>query len=408
MSMETDLASMSAVTKELYDGQLVSDEIFMRNKFFMMLAKHEDFVGNPWPIPMAIGTGQGISTTFSDSQGYSTPAIYDRFSLTRTRKYGTAVIDRETRLAVVQSKGSFVDTVKDTLGKKIQGVVNRLAYEAFRGTTGTLGFISTITTGVIVLTQQSDQRGFEVDMFLQCNATSGGATPLPTGAWIVAVNKVAGTVTVSLTQGGVPASPLNWQAGYALLAVGDNNGALAGVSAWIPPEGSRPVAGQTFFGVDRSVDPLRLAGYAADLSQSNFEEALINAATQLSAYEGNPDYAWVTPTTWGALAMSVDAKRIISADTDRAGISVKAIEYYGPEGIIKVVSDPNVPAQRCMLLQMDTWGLKSLEAAPHLQVDEGLTWWRGATADNAEARVSFYGNVYCNSPMKNGNFKTQV
>jgi len=53
------------------------------------------------------------------------------------------------------------------------------------------------------------------------------------------------------------------------------------------------------------------------------------------------------------------------------------------------------------MLQMDTWTLNSLGAAPHILDLDGNRMLREANNDAYEVRVGFYGNLSCNAPGYN-------
>jgi hypothetical protein len=70
-----------------------------------------------------------------------------------------------------------------------------------------------------------------------------------------------------------------------------------------------------------------------------------------------------------ALGSKVVYDKVSSDDAD---IGFQALSIIGPKGPIKIVADQNCTPNVAYMLQMDTWTLNSLGAAPHiLEVSTG-------------------------------------
>ena len=73
----------------------------------------------------------------------------------------------------------------------------------------------------------------------------------------------------------------------------------------------------------------------------------------------------------------------------------------GPAGEIKIVPDLNCNPDVIYLLQLDTWSLNSLGAAPQfLDLDDNKIL-RDAGADAYEVRLGYYGQLGCSAPGYN-------
>ena len=392
-----DLTAMNAALKELYDGQVVENLVYADNPFLAMIKKSSDFGGKYKPIPIITGVSQGRSATFSNAQGNQSAVQIESFLLTRTQDYSIATIDNQTMLASRTDKMAFLEGAKLVIDGAIRSITLSLASALFRSGTGSIGQIGSISTGVITLSNPNDVVQFEVNQTLQANATDGG-TPRVALGYVVAVNRSAGTVTVSATgMGGSPGSPASWAANDFLLVQGDLNQKIKGLNAWLPA--TAPTSGDNFFGVDRSVDTVRLAGVRYDGSAQSIEEALIDASSLLAREGGKPDVCIMSFASYSALEKALGAKVQYVDAKGPANIAFRGIMVNGANSMIRCFPDRNCPSQTAFLLQMDTWSLESLGDAPQiLRYGDGLEMLRVYNADAGEVRVGYYAQLRTNAP----------
>jgi hypothetical protein len=406
MSVSTyfDMAAAQTVLKELYDGQTVQNMIYRRNPFFAMVKKSTDFVGKVYPQPIITAPSAGRSAVFATAQGNQTAWAAQEFMVTRKKDYSIFTIDNETMMASASDNGAFVKGIKTTADLAWTAIENSMCAALFRSGTGSIGQIGSITSGVITLANIGDVVGFEVNQAIQANATDGG-TPRAAVGYVVAVNRMQGKVTVSTSLGGAAATPGSWAANDYLLVQGDNNAKMSGLAAWIPS--TDPTTGDSFYGVDRSVDPVRLAGLRYDGSAESVEEAAIDACAFLDREGGSPSIAVTNPVSFAALEKSMGAKvQYVDMKAGKEGqIGFRGIQINAPGGVVTVLSDRSCQAQAMWLLTMETWELKSLGEAPHvLNYGDGQQL-RVYNADAVEGRIGFYGNLVCNAPGWNAYVK---
>lgn len=398
-----DLTAMNAALKELYDGQSVNNLVYEDNPFLALVKKNTNFGGKNKPLPIIIGVSQGRSSTFADARNYQTAADIRSFLLTRKSDYSIATITNEAMLASKQDKMAFLEGAKVVVDGAFRAITLSLASALFRSGTGSIGKIAAggIAAGVITLDDLTTVTQFEVNMTLQAAATDGGAPRAALG-YIIAVNRSSGTVTVSDTPGGAAASPAAWVAGDYLLQKGDSNAKISGLLGWLPT--TAPTGADNHYGVNRSVDSVRLAGLRYDGSLQSIEEAFIDASS-LSAREGGHNDVGVTNfSSYAALEKGMGAK-VQYVDLKGPGdIGFQGIRLLGSRGPIRVFADRNCPGQRAFLLQMNTWCLESLGDAPQiLKYADGLEMLRVNDADAGEVRVGYYANLGCNAPGWNVN-----
>ena len=405
MGAYLDLSSMNAALKELYDGQVVENLVYADNPFLAMVPKNTDFGGKYKPIPIISGVSQGRSSTFSNAQGNQSPVQIQSFLLTRLADYSIATIDNQTMLASRTDKMAFLEGAKVVVDGAIRSITNSLASALFRSGTGSIGQISgSVSSGVITLSNVGDVVQFELNQVLQANSSDGG-TPRAALGYVIAVNRSAGTVTVSATGlGGAAGSPSGWAGNDYLLVQGDNNLKISGLAAWLPF--TAPGSSDLFYGVNRSSDTWRLGGGRYDGSAQSIEEALIDASSLLAREGGKPDVAVTNYQSYSALEKALGSKVQYIDAKGPADIAFRGIMVNGANSMIKVFPDRSCQVNTAYLLQMNSWCLESLGDAPQiLRYGDGLEMLRVSNADAGEVRVGYYANLRTNAPGWNCNVK---
>lgn len=420
MAVYANASNQVAALKELYTGDdYMKDLVYKKNPFLALIPKNEapgGFAGKYIPVPLVYGTPQGRSATFATSQTNQTAPFLSSFFVYRVSNYQLVTITNELLEATKDDAGAFVDEAKLNMDTGFRNISNDLAHDLFSDGSGARGQISAISSGAITLTDPNDIVQFEVGMALVSYSVSGTTATISTGGaigYVKSVNRSAGTLVVSATVGGAAGTPTNWSTSFPYLAVeGDVNFAsgglaissgfalkVAGLGAWLPV--TAPTAGDSFWGVDRSVDVTRLAGVRFNGSQETIEEALVDAAALVAREGGQPDMCFMGFASYAALEKSLGSKvQYVDVKHDEADIAFAGIRIHAPYGPITIIPDRNVPSQRAYLLSMDTLKFRSLGKAPHILTYglEGLEGLRVGNADALEIRIGYYGNLICNAP----------
>lgn len=417
MATYATVSNQVAALKELYTGDdYMKDLVYKKNPFLALIPKDESpsgFAGKYIPVPLVYGTPQGRSATFSNAQNNQTAPALASFFVYRVKNYQLVTISNELLEATKDNAGAFVDEAKLNMDTGFRNISNDLALDLFGNASGARGVISSISTGVITLANANTVVNFEVGMALVSYSVSGTTYTQSTSAavgYVIAVNRSAGTVTVSATAGGAAGTPTNWSTSFPNIGVqGDVAfGSLTastsflkvtGLSGWLPT--TAPSSGDSFWGVDRSVDVTRLAGVRFDGSSESIEEALIDGASLVAREGGQPDMCFMNFASYAALEKSLGSKvQYVDVKHEEADIAFAGIRIHAPYGPITIVPDRNCPAQTAYLLQLDTWKFRSLGKAPHVLTYglEGLEGIRVGTEDALEIRIGYYGNLICNAP----------
>lgn len=381
----------------------------------------DGFAGKYIPCPLVYGTPQGRSAVFSNAQNNQTAPLEISFFVYRASNYQLVTITNEMVEATAGKAGAFVDLVKLNVDTGFRNISNDLAHDLFGDGSGSRGSYALTAfgsagTGIITLDDPNTVVNFEVGMTLVSYSVSGLTATQSTGlavGFIIAVNRSAGQITVSATQGGSAGQPSSWSTSFPFLAVqGDVNFAsgglgignglaqkVVGLQGWLPT--SAPSVSDSFWGINRSADPTRLAGVRFNGASESIEEALIDGSSLVAREGGKPEMAVTNFTSYAALEKSLGSKvQYVSVKHDEADIAFAGITVNAPYGPITVIPDRSCPSQIAYLLTMDSWKLRSLGKVPHILRYglEGLEGIRVSNSDALEVRIGYYANLICNAP----------
>lgn len=392
-----DLPAGNAALKEHYDDQKVENLAYDDNPALMMVPKKTDATGKYWPIPIVYEVSAGTAPNFVNAQNNQAPQQIAEFLVPLRPVYGLATIANQLAEAAGDKAGSFIDFASQFIDIAIQGAANSVASSQYRSGTGSIGGVSTITAGVILLSNAADVVQFGINQTLQASSTDGGSPRAALG-WVVARNVTAGTITVSATaMGGAAGTPAGWTAGDFLLVQGASNSTISGYAAWLPSVAPGPT--DNFYGVNRSVDS-RLYGLYYNGAQQPLEEAIIDAAMLVRREKGKPRHFATNPGSMSALIKALGTRReYVDMQSEDGVIGFTGVRVMGPGGSITCFDDRNCQAATGYLLQMNTWKLLSLGQVPKIfRYGDGLEMLRLGNADASEVRVGAYCNLSSSAP----------
>lgn len=421
-------SAVAGILKELYDDQKVQWLTYKDNPTLAMMKKEEMFPGKYYPVPVIYGLTQGASATFANAYNNQSSPLVAEFLVTRVADFSIASIDGQLLAAAQSDPGAFIDGAELMIDAAFQTAVNRIASAMFRNGGGVIGqmsaFSNVSTVWTITLSNPDDAVQFESGQTLvavpnvdgsgsistdtvsltSVNRNTGvligtGSTGSPSGAWTGAVDYLA-------VQGDTQSSSNN---NFQPSGSTSTNSLLkiAGFAAWLPISGP-PSSGDTFFGVNRALDPQRLAGVFFNGAGLSLEEALLQGTGRIALNGGRVDTGICSYSTYTALITSLGSK-VQYIDEKVGEIGFRGVQVNGANTVMSVFPDRNCPDGLIYCLEMDSWVLRSQNPAPHiLKYMDEIEILRVPGVDSAELRVGFYGNMYCVRPGHNGVVQVQL
>ncbi len=391
--------TLSNVLKIRYPQKKLRIMNYKNSQFWGMLKKDEQMGGASWRVTVNYGRSQG-SADFTTALANITSDDDAGFTVTRARDYHVCTVSSE---AIAATKGD-ANALMGALEKSQESgmisfnrSVSQALYRNGGGARGRLTAASNPGTASVTLRNPEDSVPFEINMYIASSAADGTS-----GAVRVGSEKLAG---VNRRTGVLTSTSANWNvvttamaASDFLFRAGDFSALLKGLQAWLPA--SDPTSGDSFFGIDRSVDPMRLAGVRFIASSGAAkEDTIIDCASLLGREGGMPDHVLVNPADRADMIKNLGSKaQYVKVNSQEATIGYKALQLDGDKGPIAILSDANCPKGTFFMQQLDTWTLGSLGAVPHFAEDDGTVVRRQASADGVEWRLRMYGQLFTDAP----------
>lgn len=294
MSSGNTQTTIDALLKFYYDDGALVNETYFDNPLWAMMTKRQavaNVTGRSFIHPVVYATSQGRRVNFAAAQaaGSVTGELSVDFTVPRFNNYQDASIMTETVLSTQDDRGAFtraVTLVTDDCLRNL-GLDQAIAmYGDGSGTRGNISSTTNVSSSQLQLAIADNALYFEVGMSLDL-ATSETASVKAYGTaghglYVIAVDRINGVLTIGTTQNPATASACDINDatngipsaadGDFIFVQGDQGLKMTGLQAWLPYGGP---TNTPFLGVNRTIDPVRLAGNWLDGSQLSVEDAMI-------------------------------------------------------------------------------------------------------------------------------------
>ena len=394
----SDLTTVAYIYKRLYSDRQVGDLAKRDHPLFSMISREGGFKGSAFFYAIRYGNPQGVAGTFAAAQASAGASKGVQLQASRKPKYGDITMNGEAMAAADGDKGSFLELVRQETEGVIEEMGDSFAYDLYRDGTGVRGRRASASTNVITLTLADDARNFKVGMTVMASSNADGSSPRTGTTTVSAVDEDTGTVT--LTSAAAIDSFAN---NDYLFRNGDPGTCMEGLALHFPL--AAPVLGvDSFRGIDRGVDPRRLAGVRLNDTATSIEENAGLTSVKISQIGKKATKLFLNPIRFWEVARRLNAKVEYDGAGGSADYGFENISIHSPAGTIKAFSDPDCPVNRGYVLNMETLYLKHLRALPHIIDDDGRPSLRMTSEDGIEARARGWVNLVCTQPGSNGVF----
>lgn len=423
--MAATTTTADKILKYVYTKKALQNLVYKDNPAFALIRKSSGFTGRSLVHALTYQNSNARSARFDTAQalaginnathnGVTTTGAVDsgfnvdvNFTLSRVANYANYTISQELLLAARDNESSFTKAVTQLVDGTLQTMRNDFGRDIYGDASGALGQITAVNS--LVFTVGEAVVNFERGMALVASngstktaAIRGTSSAVP--MIVTGVDRSAGTITVGANTDSAAANDWLFIAGdratSAITTVASRSKIL-GFDAWNPI--TAPSSGESFLGVDRTLDMTRLAGHRLDISALQPEEGYITALAALAREGADPSHIFTSFTDEKNMKLALGSR--VDCEYAQVGdVGFESIRIRGPKGTVKMFADRNAPVGYARLLQLDTWELKHLGELINKGAegnDSGMS--REVNADRYEGRFAFYGNLLCEKPSANMN-----
>lgn len=400
---DSSVTALQYILKTKYDQKKLYELTYPDCAFLGSVRKDLKFGGNNARVTIRYGRPQGGSMTFATAQANKSSSSDAGFSLTRAKDYHICGITGEALLAGEGSENTILSAVNGEMEGCTLNFRRSLSVQLYAnggGARSQFDGVTSIASKTMPLLDAQQIVFFEVGMVVNLATTDGTTGSVEAGSeTISAVDRDAGKISAtSAAWNTVITTAANTD---YIFRAGDFGAAIKGLEGWLPA--TAPASGDSWFGVDRSVDTTRLAGvrYTAATGASK-EDTLVDASARLGREGGMPDTVYLQNLDRADIVKNLQGKATFEMTKSTDGsVGYKALILEGDKAPIKVVVDPNQKKGRFHMLQLDTWVLKSLKGVPHFIDEDGNKMLREATTDGYEWRMRAIWQLGCEAPGYN-------
>lgn len=391
--MASDLTTVAFIYKKKYSDRQVQTITERDHPRWARLAKKGGFTGTSFAYVVRTGNPQGISGTFTDAQDGAETSKGEQLLATRKPKFAVIKLDGEAIAASEGNDGAFYDLVTMETDGKLQEMGDTFAFDAYRSGNGMRGRRASISGNIITLSVADDARNFKRGMTLIASTSITGSAPRSGTAKVTGVSEKQGKVTVDNAAGITSFSDNDY-----LFRKGDPGTCMEGLAVTTPL--TEPTAGDSFRGIDRSVDPARLAGSRVDDISTTIEENMGLGAV-LCAQVGKqhtPTEGYLNPIKFFEVARRLGAKVMYDSNQRTAKYGFQYIEIATATGVMQVYSDPDCPTTLGYGERSEFDYILHLKGLPHIVKSDGLASLRMAAANGIEGRAASWCNYIQEDP----------
>ena len=396
----TSTSTADFIYKNQY-GKLVESEM-RRHPTLDAMKKEGGLGGRTYNYDVSYGDGQGGAwgSNFSTAQTNVSPIKGVQFAMSPKNGWRVTQIDGVSLQLSMPDDGAFENLVVKEMKGSLNGLMNDLGLFLFGDGGGARGKRASASTNVITLTVKTQARNFFVGMTVVAGTST---TSLRTGSTTVtAVDTDAGTVTLASA-----AAITSFADNDFLFRQGETGNILPEGLASIIPLTAPALGSDSFRTVDRGAYPSILAGSRLAADGSTPEELMLRLATKIFDAGGDADTAIMSPLNAQALCNRGSSRIIVPNGEATFTYGFTGAYLQSPAGRLKLVSEPDCPADRGYVGKMSN--LRAKYAGPsfvHSAYDDakfsGKFFFPKDGSDTIEGRSRVITNFIVDEPRNWG------
>lgn len=396
----TTVAASAHLTKRLYmEGQRVKNVANHMHPLYDMVDDQDDWEGDGnfgWTVEW--GRNQAVGANFGVVQGNIDNNKGDRFNFTARRfLYGLAQLDGEVMRATKSDLGAIERVTTRAMDQTVLTMKDRLAMLLYGNGSGKIGQRLSAAANVLTLTNPDDAKNFQKGQYIQSSATLTGGAARTGQCQVVRVTYGLTTSTVEVDN---VANITSFADADFLYNSSDYDAVPRGLESWLPT--SDPLTSDSYLGVNRSSDNLRLAGHRLDgTGYGTLKEVSQDLAMLVGRIAKGDKAGMLNPIKWEQLSKDLGTKAVRDP-SDKATFGYSFIVQSSSCGEIKWYPDVDCPTNRMYILNPKGIFLKHLGKVPHVCDEDGLILRAATNADAYQARWRFMGDVGFMYPGEHG------
>jgi hypothetical protein len=369
---------------------------------FALIRKSTDFYEKVRHIAVGFGTTQGVGFDFTSAKNAKAASKEIQFGVTASSMYSLFSVTRKLIRQSQNRRGAIAAALERESTLALKAWKRDIGIHLFKNPGAAIGQVASGQgTSSVTLVTTTDVRNFEINMSIQASADDGwqnngqaGATTSarPGFVTIVAIDRVAGILKITgnwTDAGNIPGILAN----DFLFRTGNYAQGIFGFDAWLPV--TNPSSGESYFGVDRSVDPLRLSGVKKTVTGLSAREGLMALAMEVFNNGGSPTHEFRHTIDYLSLQLELQAAGNILVVKEQAekpdgqyfGQPFEGVTVMGPTGPVKIFPDYNQKPGKSYMMQLDTWTLAGIGDFPYIDAQDGNRILREESADAYEGRI---------------------
>src|SRR5690606_3415660 len=207
--MGLDISAYEPMLKKYYTPRNVDLITYKRFPTLRLLSKRTDWTGSTYEMPIWHESAQAVGHDFQDAKDGKDRGEYGVWSLTQSKIYGFAQLDRQVMKRSMGDKRAFmraftaeVDGVLQLLGREMAGKI----FGTRAGIRSTIAAIGngTGTNDKITLANRQDVVHFSLGMALVASSAGTAASLRNTGTpyFVVKIDRSKGEIHLSATRRG--------------------------------------------------------------------------------------------------------------------------------------------------------------------------------------------------------------